>query len=86
MCGLLATTNKMPAQYSSWIVSGLLICIIIIFPSNFIIWFLAKKSVFFPAVELLEFVCDLVQMDANQLQHNWQTYFDQIHQQLKGVF
>jgi hypothetical protein len=48
--------------------------------------FLAKKSVFFPAVGLLEFVCELVQMDANQLQRNWQRYFDQINQQIKGVF
>jgi hypothetical protein len=41
---------------------------------------------FFPAVELLEFVCELVQMDANQLQDNWQRYFDHINQQVKGMF
>jgi hypothetical protein len=46
----------------------------------------AKKSAFFPGIELLEFVCNLLNTDARQLEQDiWQRgyIYQQVNKQIK---
>jgi hypothetical protein len=47
--------------------------------------FSAKKSAFFPAMELVPFVCDFVNINPNNLQREWERNFERINKQIKGL-
>jgi type IV secretory pathway VirB9-like protein len=46
--------------------------------------FLAKKSAFFPEIDLVQFVCEFVNINPNNLQREWDRNFERINKQIKG--
>jgi len=63
--------------------------IVSFFIINFILnyQFSAKKSAFFPGVDLLNFVCDFLGVNhPDVIMQNMGRYFDQMNKQIKGLF